>query len=130
MTNKLRDIFAHILRGLPEIRMPEDQHDPRDDIPGLVIDLYSRYMHPSDKTKKRWVIWFDKLPTEYETGETADKTTVDKIDKWLVKQARILDRNLYSAFKMLEDDDSGTRGSGKTVAQLRRVQGMPPRSNK
>ena len=104
MTNKQRDIFTHILRGLSEIKTAKDQIDPRDDVTGFVLDLRREYDFDIRERRKRWIIYHDKLPTEYETNETADETTVDKIDKWLLEHARILDRVLTKALKKVEDE--------------------------
>lgn len=97
MTNEQRDVFAHALRGLSQITAP-------DDTAGLMIDPDLRCMNPSDKTRKRWIIHDDKLPTEYETGETADKTTVNMINSWLLLHAVRLCTNLNSALYRLNRD--------------------------
>ena len=99
MTNEQREVFAHILRGLQEITTP-------DDTDGLMIDLDLRCTNPNDKTRKRWVIHHDKLPTEYDTEEVADEAIIDRIDKWLVKHTKIFRTNINWALKKLEDENS------------------------
>ena len=103
MTNELRSAFAYRLLGNPEVTYPWQQFDPRDDS-GLVLDLDNRWNWQKDRSRKRWLITYENLPTEYESGDIADQKTVDRIDAWLVKQARMLDSSLYSLFKQLASE--------------------------
>ena len=104
MTNELREELCTQLLGFPELKLPEDQFDPRSE-GGLVLDLDHRWNKPDDETRKRWLIGYGKLPTEYTTGETADQKTVQRIDAWLIKHARMLSSNLYTLMKRLEEEN-------------------------
>lgn len=88
LTNELRADFAHRLRACREIK--------RLSSPAEISGVYFL-----DLDNRRYVIWDNKLPTDYESGETANLKTVAQIDEWLIKRAKALHNTLTALLKTI-----------------------------
>lgn len=98
LTNELRADFVHRLRSCHEIKFLQSNAFGDGN---YLLDIDQHWNTPYDNTARRYAIWRDKLPTDYESGETADLKTVARIDEWLIKRAKALHNTLTALLKTI-----------------------------